>query len=296
MRWPRPVLFGLICPSSGWALHFVRPIWGRLVSDREIAGSSFLARAPTPSSQVLINMIPIQNTVPSRYPPIATWGLIAVNSMVFLIQIGLRPDELDWFLSHFALIPAAFFDSHNRTLGDYLPFVTNMFLHGGWLHLILNMWMLWLLGPSIEDRFGPARYLVFYLAAGVVASVTHAMLNPTSDVPALGASGAIAGILGAYVRIFPFARVVVVVPIVIVPFFFEVPGIVFIGLWFIMQLLQGTGELLAPTTGGGVASWAHVGGFIAGLVLAPVVRRGGPAYRPYYPDEGMLGFTPWGYR
>jgi membrane associated rhomboid family serine protease len=241
-------------------------------------------------------MIPIQNIVASRYPPAATWGLIAVNGIVFLVQIGLSPDELEWFLSHFALIPAAFLDSDSRTLGDYLPLVTNMFLHGGWLHLILNMWILWLFGPSVEDRLGPGRYLLFYLAAGVAASVTHAVFNPTSEVPALGASGAIAGVLGAYLRMFPFARVVVVVPIVIIPFFFEVPAIVFVGLWFLMQLLQGTVELLAPMAGGGVAWWAHVGGFLAGLVLAPVVRRPRRVYRPYYPDEGVLGFTPWGNR
>jgi membrane associated rhomboid family serine protease len=239
-------------------------------------------------------MIPIQNTVASRYPPAATWGLIAVNGIVFLVQIGLSPADLQWFLSDFALIPAAFLDPQSRTLVSYLPFVTSMFLHGGWLHLILNMWVLWLFGPTVEDRLGAGRYLLFYLATGVIASATHVAFNPTSEVPTLGASGAIAGILGAYLRMFPFARVVVVVPVIVIPFFFEVPAIVFVGLWFFMQLLQGAVELLAPDGGVGIAWWAHVGGFLAGLLLAPVVRRPRSGYRPYYRDEGILGFTPWG--
>jgi membrane associated rhomboid family serine protease len=169
-----------------------------------------------------------------------------------------------------------------------------MFLHGGWLHLILNMWVLWLFGPTVEDRLGAGRFLLFYLATGVIASATHVAFNPTSEVPTLGASGAIAGILGAYLRMFPFARVVVVVPVIVIPFFFEVPAIVFVGLWFFMQLLQGAVELLAPDGGVGIAWWAHVGGFLAGLLLAPVVRRPRSGYRPYYRDEGILGFTPWG--
>ena len=120
-----------------------------------------------------------------------------------------------------------------------------MFLHGGWLHLILNMWTLWLFGPTVEDRMGHARYLAFYLACGLAASVAHVMFNPTSIVPALGASGAIAGILGCYMRLFPMARVVVVVPILFIPLFFEVYAFVFIGLWFLIQVLQSMMALLA---------------------------------------------------
>jgi membrane associated rhomboid family serine protease len=244
-------------------------------------------------------MFPIQNTVPSRYPPVINWVLIAINCGVFLYQIGLGPDELQRFLLRYALIPAVYFRpdlNSDLTFLDYLPFITNAFLHGGWLHLILNMWTLWLFGGTVEDRLGSLRYLFFYLFCGIVASVTHAFINAESVIPALGASGAIAGVLGCYVRLFPMARLVVLVPILFIPLFFEMPSIIFIMFWFLMQLLQGTAELFMPSTGGGVAWWAHVGGFIAGLVLGSLLVRPQRAYRRYYADEGVLGFTPRGGR
>jgi membrane associated rhomboid family serine protease len=171
-----------------------------------------------------------------------------------------------------------------------VPFFTMMCLHGGWLHLIFNMWTLWLFGSTVEDRLGRGRYLAFYLACGVAASIAHVAFNPTSMVPALGASGAIAGVLGCYMRLFPLARVVVVVPILFIPLFFEVYAFVFVGLWFLIQIFQGTLELLLPTSGGGVAWWAHVGGFVAGLTLGPLLVQSARRYRVYYPDEGVLGF------
>jgi len=169
-----------------------------------------------------------------------------------------------------------------------------MFLHGGWLHLIMNMWTLWLFGPTIEDRLGRGSYLAFYLACGVAAAVAHVVFNPSSTVPALGASGAIAGVLGCYLRLFPWARVIVLVPVLFLPLFFEVPAFLFIGLWFLIQVLQGTAELLTASTGAGVAWWAHVGGFVAGLALGPLLLRSERRYRVYYADEGVLGFDPQG--
>ena len=208
-------------------------------------------------------MIPIRNAVPSRYPPVITWILIAANCLVFLFQDSLEPDELELFLRQFALIPARYFElagGADLTAEDIVPFFSMMFLHGGWTHLILNMWTLWLFGPTVEDRLGHGRYLAFYLICGLAASVAHVMFNPTSIVPALGASGAIAGILGCYMRLFPLARVVVVIPLLFVPLFFEVYAFVFIGLWFLLQLLQSVMEFLVPSSGGDVAWWAHVGG------------------------------------
>ena len=137
---------------------------------------------------------------------------------------------------------------------------------------------------------GHLRYLVFFLACGLAASAAHVMFNPTSIVPALGASGAIAGILGCYMRLFPLARVIVVVPILFIPLFFEVYAYVFIGLWFLFQILGSMAELLQPSSSGGVAWWAHVGGFVAGLILGPLLVRSEQRYRVYYPDEGALGF------
>jgi membrane associated rhomboid family serine protease len=246
-------------------------------------------------------MFPIRNTVPTRYAPIVTWWIILTNVLIFLFQISLSRTELEEFLYSFALIPARYFlpvayGDAPATLGDYLPFFTMMFLHSGWLHLILNMWMLWLFGPTIEDRLGHGPYLAFYLGCGVAAALAHAVFNPTSTVPALGASGAIAGVLGCYVRLFPLARVIVLVPIIFIPLFFEVPALVFAGLWFIVQVLQGATEMLMPSTGGGVAWWAHIGGFLAGLALGPVLLRSERTYRTYYPDEGIFGFDTSGRR
>jgi rhomboid family protein len=241
-------------------------------------------------------MIPIRNAVPTRYPPVVTWMLIATNCVVFLLQNSLGPAELEEFLRTFALIPARYLEplvyrDAVLTAIDFLPFFTMMFLHGGWLHLILNMWTLWLFGPTVEDRLGHGRYLAFYLACGLAASIAHVAFNPTSIVPALGASGAIAGVLGCYMRLFPLARVVVVVPIIFIPLFFEVYAFVFVGLWFLIQLFQGTASLILPTSAGGVAWWAHVGGFVAGFTLGPLLLQSERNYRAYYPDEGELGFN-----
>src|SRR6202011_5202658 len=244
-------------------------------------------------------MIPIRNAVPTRYPPVITWMLIATNCLVFLFQDSLRPDELLLFVRQFALMPAHYSDAFaagdtDLAAVDVVPFFTMMFLHGGWLHLILNMWTLWLFGPTVEDRLGHGRYLAFYLACGFAASITHVIFNPTSIIPALGASGAIAGLLGCYMRLFPMARVVVVVPILFIPLFFEVYAFVFIGLWFLIQVMQSTMALLLPSAGGDVAWWAHVGGFIAGFALGPLLVRSEQPYRVYYPDEGTLGFNTGG--
>jgi membrane associated rhomboid family serine protease len=245
-------------------------------------------------------MLPVQIAVPTRYAPVVTWWLIAINGGVFLFELSLAPAELERFLSRYALIPARYFapmayGAADLSLLDWLPFVSNMFLHGGWLHLILNMWTLWLFGPIVEDRLGSGRYLAFYLVCGLVASVTHAAFNPTSTVPALGASGAIAGVLGASIVLFPLARLVMVIPILFFPFFFEVPAIFFAAFWFLTQLLQGTADLLLlPAGAGGVAWWAHVGGFVAGVVLTPVSRQPAYRYRAYFADEGVLGFDPTG--
>jgi membrane associated rhomboid family serine protease len=246
-------------------------------------------------------MFPIRNSVPSRYPAVVTWTLIAANCAIFLFQLGLDPRELELFVFTFALIPARYFAAAPfggaDSLADYLPFLSNVFLHAGWLHLIFNMWTLWLFGPTVEDRLGSLRFLAFYLACGVLASVAHAMFNPLSVVPALGASGAIAGVLGCYVRLFPFARIVVLIPILFLPFFFEMPAIVCIGIWFAIQILQGTVDLFAAAShGGGVAWWAHIGGFAAGLGLGPLMIQSERRYRTYYADEGILGFDPMGRR
>ena len=202
-------------------------------------------------------MFPLQTTAPTRSPPLVTWGLIAANCAIFLFQIGLGPEELEHFLYQFALIPARYFaplpfkDFVGDPL-DYLPFVSNMFLHGGWLHLILNMWTLWLFGPAVEDRLGAVRYIVFYVCCGAFASYAHAAFNPLSIIPALGASGAIAGVLAGFLLLYPLARLVILVPILFLPLFFEVPAVVYVGLWFLIAAHAGHGGDVRVVDG-----WRH---------------------------------------
>ncbi|RMD61175.1 MAG: rhomboid family intramembrane serine protease [Alphaproteobacteria bacterium] len=245
-------------------------------------------------------MFPIEAAVPVRYPPFVTWGLIAVNALVFLYQISLPPQMLEAFIYRYALVPARY--AHPEWAawiglppGDYLPFLTNMFLHGGWLHVISNMWTLYIFGPAIEDRLGKGRFLVFYLVCGIGASVAHLAANADSAIPALGASGAIAGVIGAYMRLFPLARVIVLIPILFLPYFIELPAAIFAGLWFVLQLIQGVGEFFAPSSGGGVAWWAHVGGFVFGWLIIRMIHRSARTYRPFQRDEGVLGFNPTGH-
>ena len=153
-----------------------------------------------------------------------------------------------------------------------------MFWHGGWLHLISNMLYLWIFGDNVEDRLGHLRFLLFYVAAGAAAGLTHVALSPASALPTVGASGAIAGVLGAYLVTFPRARVLTLIPIVIIPWFVEIPAFVYLVLWFVMQLLEGVGSLGAPVETGGVAVWAHIGGFVAGVVLMKLMQP--PRRRP----------------
>jgi membrane associated rhomboid family serine protease len=152
-------------------------------------------------------------------------------------------------------------------------------MHGGFLHIILNMWTLWLFGVPLEDRLGPWRFLLFYLACGTLGSITHLVLNLNSVVPALGASGAIAGVLGGFTWLFPRAKVAVVVPVIIIPFVFHWPALWFTGLWFALQLFQGTAALGAGPTTAGIAWWAHIGGFLAGLAIAAWLKPKPPHRR-----------------
>ena len=241
-------------------------------------------------------MFPYLDTVARRYPPVIVWALIGVNVVAFLYQISLPPRVLDRFLFEYALVPSRFFGPLSLVApSDWTPFLTNMFLHGGWLPLILNMWSLWIFGPAVEDRLGSGRFMLFYLVCGVAAGLAHALANPDSVVPALGASGAIAGVIGCYARLFPAARLVVIVPILFIPFFFEIRAFVFAVIWLLMQLIPGL-LALGDQASGGIAWWAHIGGFVAGWFITPLLRRPSAAYRRYYRDEGVYGFLPDGRR
>ncbi len=219
-------------------------------------------------------MIPLRDENPSRHPPFVVWALVLANALVFLLELSLPPDALQNFFILFGIVPARFtHPAWARSLGipvdDWWPFLTSLFIHGGWFHIIGNMWFLWIFGDNVEDQMGHGRFLLFYILCGVIAGLAHLVTNPTSTIPAFGASGAISGVLGAYLLFFPRARVLVLFPIVIWPLLFVLPAYIYLGLWFLIQFFSGTFSLLAPSHGGGVAWWAHIGGFIAGVTLAP---------------------------
>jgi membrane associated rhomboid family serine protease len=230
-------------------------------------------------------MFPLQDTVPSRSVPLMTWTIILINGIAILYELSLSSEQLEQFLETLGMVPARLAIDSDA----YLTLFTCMFLHGSWMHFIGNMWMLYLFGDNVEDRMGPGRYLIFYLLCGLAAGVTHYLTNYGSTVPTIGASGAIAGVLGAYFVLFPTARVITLVPILFIPLFFEIPAIVFLGIWFVSQLFSGTLSLLSTQDYGGVAWWAHVGGFVAGIILLPLFKKSREQYRPDYPDE----YRPW---
>lgn len=207
-----------------------------------------------------------------------TWTLIGLNAVVFLYQLALPEAGLQRLFYLFGVVPARLTDpawaaSVGLPPGGYLPFVTSMFLHGGFLHIVANMWTLWIFGDNVEDRMGPARFLLFYLVTGILAGLVHWLTNPGSVVPTVGASGAISGVLGAYFILYPHSRVITLIPIFFWPIFVELPAVVYLGFWFLLQLFSGTSALAAPANAGGVAWWAHIGGFVGGLLLFRLFLR-----------------------
>jgi membrane associated rhomboid family serine protease len=219
-------------------------------------------------------MFPVSDVIPSRTVPFVTVGLIAVNALVFLYQVTLGPADLQIFMASYAVVPAWFW---------WPSLVTSQFLHAGWMHIIWNMLYLWIFGDNVEDRLGHAAYLVFYLSAGAAAALLQVLFNPHSGLPMLGASGAIAGVMGAYFVLYPQSRVLTAIFIL---FFFdlvEIPAVFFLGFWFLMQLLSGVGSLgVSNAASGGTAFWAHVGGFVVGAAVGLVLRRRSRSWDPYY--------------
>lgn len=219
-------------------------------------------------------MIPLRDRQPSSRRPGVTYTLILLNVLVFLLEISLG-EHLTEFIRVFGFTPRHFryYLVQEDWVKTLIPMFTYMFLHGGWLHLIGNMWTLYIFGDNVEDTLGPGPYLVFYLLCGLAACLAQFFSSPGSVVPMVGASGAIGGVMGAYLSLFPGARILTLVPIL---FFLviEVPAYVFIGLWFLIQFFSGAFSILGPKAQGGVAFWAHVGGFVAGLLLVRLLAPG----------------------
>ena len=229
-------------------------------------------------------MIPVRDEIPTRETPVVNYLLIAANVLIFLWMLFLPESALDTFVNKHAMIPAHFTDGVD--LGDMMDIFTSMFMHAGLAHLGGNMLYLWIFGDNVEDRLGHGRYLVFYLQGGVAASLTHLATNWGSDLPTVGASGAIAAVLGAYLLYFPGSRVATFIPL---GFFYRltlIPAAVVLGFWFILQLFDGVAALGGADVGG-VAVWAHIGGFVAGMVIARLAASAGRAQKAFTSQEWM---------
>jgi membrane associated rhomboid family serine protease len=210
-------------------------------------------------------MIPLKDQIPTRRFPIMNYLLIAVNIFVFVLQWLSGPNQ-EALVYEFALIPANFLQSVGlANIGDIF---TSMFMHAGLAHIGGNMLYLWIFGDNVEDSMGSGKYLIFYLTGGIVASLAHVFTNPTSQIPTVGASGAIAAVLGAYLVLYPRSRVLTFIPLGFFMRLTTVPASIVLGLWFVLQLLNGVLTMGSSDNVGGVAFWAHIGGFIAGVVMA----------------------------
>jgi membrane associated rhomboid family serine protease len=212
-------------------------------------------------------MIPIRDTIPSKNVPIVNNLLIGINVVMFAVQLLQGPDFQRFIYTH-GLVPLRYTAPEwavDVTLFQMgLALFSFMFLHGGFLHLLGNMWSLYIFGDNVEDRLGPLRYVAFYLVSGLVSGLTHLVLNANSSVPTIGASGAVAGVMGAYFLLHPSAKILTLIPIIIFPLFVEIPAFFFLGIWFLIQLINASQSFGAAS---GIAWWAHIGGFVCGMLL-----------------------------
>ena len=245
-------------------------------------------------------MIPLKDDIPTATTPVVNITLLVVTSLLFIAQLGDVGDGPS-MVERYGMIPARVLHPDQpievvervvvpTTIGpmvqehvrpaapadvpDWLTLLTCVFLHGGWMHFLGNMWFLWIFGDNVEDRLGHVGYAAFYLGCGVAASLTHLATGPSSVIPTIGASGAIAGVMGAYLLLYPRARILTLVPLFVFIQFINLPAAVFLGVWFLMQLFQGTGSL-GDVASGGVAWWAHIGGFVVGAAVAWFMRERG---------------------
>jgi membrane associated rhomboid family serine protease len=222
-------------------------------------------------------LVPLNDNNPTRITPFVTYALITINVLVFLHEMQLTPEELNEFFRTWAVVPAQLTAAFRgeAPLTELVTLITSQFLHGGLLHLGGNMLYLFIFGNNIEEKLGRFRYIIFYLACGVLASLAQWMFSQGSEIPALGASGAIAGVMGAYIIRFPKARILTLLPIFFYITVIRIPAYVFLGLWFIQQAFYGVASLGVSTNvgmeSGGIAYWAHAGGFVAGALLGPMM-------------------------
>ncbi len=226
-------------------------------------------------------MVPLRDDNPIQITPFVTYGLIIVNILIFGYELTLTPPQLAQFFELWAVVPRELTASlveggpAIQPVPEWITLFTSQFLHGGFLHVAGNMLFLWIFGNNIEDRLGHLKFLVFYLACGALAALTQWFFSAGSEIPSLGASGAIAGVMGAYILRFPNARITTLVPLGFIPLFFQIPAIFFLGFWFLQQAFYGLLSLGMTTNigmeSGGIAYWAHAGGFVFGAILGPLL-------------------------
>lgn len=215
-------------------------------------------------------MFPIKDKNKTERRPITLWVLIGVNLAVFAVQCFRTEAEIrDWF-TRFGMIPAQLALDDPST---WSTLITSQFLHGGYGHIAANLWMLFVFGDNVEDRMGPLRFVIFYLLCGIAAGLTHCAFDMSSEIPTIGASGAIAGVLGAYIVFFPRARILSVIPILYLPLLYELPAGAFLGIWFGLQIVNGSVGFFTDAGTGAIAWWAHAGGFVAGFLLCRIFAR-----------------------
>jgi membrane associated rhomboid family serine protease len=232
-------------------------------------------------------MFPLRDNIRSYRKPHITRAIVILNALIYIIQF-IMPEKINrMIIYNYGFIPLRFardIMSRQFSAQNFIPLATSAFLHGSWAHLIGNMWTLWIFGDNIEDRLGHFRFAVFYILSGAVAMGFHFLFNAGSSIPAIGASGAIAGVMGAYFVLFPHSRIITLVPIFIIPFFIRVPALIYLAIWFFMQVYSGTINSILGGAGSGVAWWAHIGGFVSGIVLLKLLypeRYRKPVYYDY---------------
>lgn len=220
-------------------------------------------------------MIPIRDNILCKTTPYVSWIIMGICIGIFL-SMRMMPEELQRQLTYlYGMVPIRYSNpewsaAFGLPFDGYFSFLSSLFLHGGWLHIIINMWFIWIFANSIEDRMGHGRFLVFYLSCGLIATFVQWYFDPTLAIPVVGASGAIAGVLGAYFLMYPYARIVIWFPLFLLPIFFELPAIAFLGFWVIIQIQNATTAIMFDGITAEVAWWAHLGGFIAGTFLHPL--------------------------
>lgn len=212
-------------------------------------------------------MIPLRDTTPARNYPIVNTAIIAVNAVVYCLQL-LQGPEIDRFIYIYGLVPARYsvapIAAYFTTSQQLISLVSFMFLHGSFWHILGNMWSLYIFGDNVEDHLGPIRYALFYLLCGITSGLSHLILNMNSNLPTIGASGAIAGVMGAYFILHPRSKILTLIPIFFIPYFINIPAYIFLGLWFLFQFINAAGSQAGA---GGIAWWAHIGGFIFGMLF-----------------------------